>query len=48
VVATIRTVNPSFRSGWPVKVTLRDRDGVIDIVGIDRRGAALASSLTNN
>src|SRR4029453_9452968 len=48
-VATIRTVNPAFPQ-WmkPVKVTLRDRDGVIDIVGIDRGGAAGVSSLTNN
>jgi hypothetical protein len=29
-------------------VTLRDRDGVIDIVGIDRGGAASTSSTTNN
>ena len=49
LVATIRTVNPAFPQ-WmkPVKVTLRDRNGVIDIVGIDRGGAAPASSLTNN
>jgi hypothetical protein len=49
LVATIRTVNPAFPQ-WmkPVKVTLRDRDGVIDIVGIDRSGAAVATSLTNN
>ena len=41
VVATIRTINPAFPQ-WlkPVKVTLRDRDGVIDVVGIDRGGAA--------
>ena len=33
----------------PVKVTLRDRGGVIDIVGIDRSGAhAGVGSTTNN
>jgi hypothetical protein len=49
VVATIRTINPAFPQ-WlkPVKVTLRDRGGVIDIVGIDRGGAAAISSTTNN
>ena len=49
VVATIRTINPAFPQ-WlkPIKVTLRDRDGVIDIVGIDRGGAATVSSTTNN
>ena len=49
VVATIRTINPAFPQ-WlkPVKVTLRDRGGVIDVVGIDRGGAATMSSTTNN
>jgi len=48
IVATIRTVNPAFPQ-WltPVRVTLRDRGGVIDIVGIDRRAGAAAVS-TNN
>jgi hypothetical protein len=49
IVATIRTVNPAFPS-WqaPIRVTLRDRDGVIDIVGIDRRAGAAAVSTNNN
>ena len=50
IVATIRTMNAAFPQ-WkaPVKVTLRDRDGVIDIVGIDRSGAgARLGSTTNN
>jgi hypothetical protein len=49
VVATIRTLNPAFPQ-WlkPVKVTLRDRNGVIDVVGIERGGAAGNSSTTNN
>jgi hypothetical protein len=48
-IATIRTVNPDFPH-WvkPIKVTLRHRGGVVDIVGIDRRGAAGAASVTNN
>jgi len=48
LVATIRTSNPAFPQ-WlaPVRVTLRDRGGVIDIVGIDRRAGAGAVS-TNN
>jgi len=48
VVATIRTLNPAFPQ-WlkPVKVTLRDRNGVIDVVGIERGGAA-GNSSTNN
>ena len=50
IVATIRTMNAAFPQ-WkaPVKVTLRDRGGVIDIVGIDRSGArARLGSTTNN
>ena len=50
IVATIRTMNAAFPQ-WkaPVKVTLRDRGGVIDIVGIDRSGAgARVGSTTNN
>jgi hypothetical protein len=49
IVATIRTVNPAYPQ-WlkPIKVTLRDRGGVVDVVGIDRSGAANSSSTTNN
>ena len=49
VVATIRTINPAFPQ-WlkAIKVTLRDRNGVIDVVGVDRGGAASVSSTTNN
>ena len=49
VVATIRTVNAAFPQ-WkaPVKVTLRDRGGVIDIVGIDRSGARAGTGSTTN
>ena len=50
IVATIRTMNAAFPQ-WkaPVKVTLRDRGGVIDIVGIDRSGAGgRVGSTTNN
>jgi hypothetical protein len=49
LVATIRTINPAFPQ-WakPVKVTLRERGGVIDVVGIDRNGQAGNPSTTNN
>ena len=49
IVATIRTMNAAFPQ-WkaPVKVTLRDRSGVIDIVGIDRSGARAGVGSTTN
>lgn len=48
-MATIRTLNAAYPQ-WarPVRVTVRDRDGVVDVVGIDRRGAAAASPTNNN
>ena len=37
-IATIRTLNTAFPQ-WaaPVRVTVRNRGGVIDVVGIDRK-----------
>jgi hypothetical protein len=48
-IATIRTINAAFPH-WaaPVRVTVRHRNGVIDIVGIERRGPAAATSTNND
>jgi hypothetical protein len=46
-IASIVTVHPAFPQ-WrqPVRVTLRNRDGVLDIVGIDRRAAGQLAPAT--
>jgi len=48
-IATIRTINPRFPQ-WaaPVRVTVRSRGGVVDIVGIERRASGAAISTNNN
>ncbi|HUQ87264.1 MAG TPA: hypothetical protein VM096_06875 [Vicinamibacterales bacterium] len=45
IVATIRTVNAAFPQ-WssPVKVTLRQRNGAVDIVGIERSQASVTAA----
>jgi hypothetical protein len=48
-IATIRTMNADYPQ-WrrPVRITIRDRHGVLDIVGIDRRSSTAPLSTTND